>query len=127
MTRTQTALLLVVVTIAAYAALLGWDTGYDTNPVTGEVTGPYQPWQVITLALVVGALAAWAGWRGHLVVALIVLPLTLVVAFLVLTVRGQDQTGLFIVGALFMLVGSAVGVGVVSGVAALLGRRSGGA
>lgn len=124
MSRNWTGLLLVVITAIAYAGLLGWDTSYQTDPVTGEVTGPYQAWQVITLALVIGALAAWAGWYGHLVLALVVIPTTLVVAFLALTVRGQDETGLFIAGALFLLVGSAFGVGVAGELAALLARRS---
>lgn len=125
MSRSWTGLLVAVITAIAYAALLGWDTGYQTDPVTGEISGPYQAWQVITLALVIGALAAWAGWNDHLALALLVIPTTLVIAFLVLTVRGQDETGLFIVGALLLLIGSAVGVGIAGGLAAGVARRGG--
>lgn len=122
------AFVLIMGTAIAYAALLGWDTTYDVDPVTQEVSGPYAAWQVLLLAAVVVGLTVWASWSGYFPVALWAIPLALVVAFIVVALRTEDQTGLFMVGALLMAIGSLAAVAIVGGLTLAVAsgvRRSG--
>ena len=65
MTRTRTLLggvLLAAVTIGTWAAWLGWESGYRTDPRTGATSGPYTVWQVVGAVLTLVVVAAVAGW-----------------------------------------------------------------
>jgi len=113
--RWGVAAILFVGTAIAYAGLLGWDRTYQTDPVTQEVSGPYEAWQVLLLGAVVVGLTVWASWKGHFLTALWAIPLALVVAFVIVAVLMADQTGLFMVGAILMAIGSVIGVAVLGG------------
>lgn len=54
--------------IATYVTLLGWDRSYDRDPVTGELSGPYELWQVVGCAVVL-AFIALAGGRFLMVLS----------------------------------------------------------
>ncbi|XVX20659.1 hypothetical protein ACQP1U_01895 [Actinomycetota bacterium] len=107
---------LALIAAAAYAAFLGWDDEYQTDPVTGQVAGPYAAWQVIGLALVIAVTAAVAGWHGQGRTAVLTMPVALTLAFIVSALLLPDETGLFLVGALLMLIGSLIGVAVAAGI-----------
>lgn len=118
-----------IVLVAVLAALvwfgwLGWDTEYQVDPATNETTGPYEPWQVIgcaasLLVLLVGAVLA--GVRPLLASAALTLAFTAAWTF---QAAATDDTGLFAVGALLVLVGLAVSSTVVSLVTAGLRRTT---
>ncbi|HQH06569.1 MAG TPA: hypothetical protein PK428_02070, partial [Phycicoccus sp.] len=71
--------------------------------------------QVLLLGAVVVGLTVWASWKGHFLTALWAIPLALVVAFVIVAVLMADQTGLFMVGAILMAIGSVIGVAVLGG------------
>ncbi|MCC2316151.1 hypothetical protein [Cellulomonas xiejunii] len=106
----------------SWFAWMGWDTQYRTDPATGAVTGPYEAWQVVGCAVclvVVTVLAArvLGAWRAAVTVAL---------AFTVawsLTQASTDESGLWLVGAALVLVGTGVGAAVVALVTVAVGRR----
>ncbi|WP_416901207.1 hypothetical protein [Micromonospora echinospora] len=103
----------------AYLAFLGWDREKDLDPVTGAETGPYEAWQVVGLALVVGALAFVAGRKHQVLAALVAIPVVLTLAFVVTAVTGPEP-GLWPIGAALTALGSAAGTAVV----ALIGRST---
>ena len=105
---------MAVVTVAAYLALLGWHHLQD-----------YEGWKVWTLIGLLAALAVWYGWRadpgaGTLTQAA---TLTLLWSFDAATDPGVEEPNLWPVGAMFVLVGTAVGAAVVSVLADGLRRR----
>jgi len=115
-------LLLSVLTVAAYVAWLAWDSTYQTDPVTGAVSGPYEAWQVVGCALTLGVLALLAGMRRRPGVALAVVPLVFTVAWSV-DAATTDESGLWLVGAVLVLAGSLAGVAAVAYPAAAWARR----
>ncbi|OZV74971.1 hypothetical protein CA850_29365 [Micromonospora echinospora] len=108
-----------VAAAVAYLAFLGWDREKDLDPVTGAETGPYEAWQVVGLALVVGALAFVAGRMHQVVPALAAIPVVLTLAFVITAVTGPEP-GLWPIGAVLMALGSAAGTAVM----ALIGRST---
>ncbi|TDB76417.1 hypothetical protein [Micromonospora sp. KC723] len=124
-TRSRTllsALALAAVTVATWAAWLGWNTGYRTDPVTGSTTGPYSVWQVAGCVLTLVLVAAVAGRRLR---PWLVAPV-MTVAFTAAWsghAAANDASGLWAVGALLVLVGTASGTTAVSLAADLLRRR----
>ena len=112
--------LLTLATALAYLAWLGWDQHKDIGP-DGE-TGPYQAWQVIGLVLTIGIIAAYAGWRGHPVEAIVVITLVLTIVWSIDAATDPEDDGLWPVGAFLLFIGSLVGVSVVALVADLVGR-----
>jgi hypothetical protein len=121
-----------VLVVAALSALLwyawmGWDSQYQVDPVTQVASGPYEAWQVIgcalsLLVLLVGALVA--GVRPLLASAALTLAFT---AAWTATAARQDETGMYGVGVIMLLVGLAAATAVVSlvvlGVRHLLAAR----
>ncbi|GGV01624.1 hypothetical protein GCM10010182_18970 [Actinomadura cremea] len=101
-TETAAFLLLAVAAAANWAAWLGWDQRYDLHP-DGRQTGPYQPWQVAGLVLVLVALTVAAAAFRH--------PVTAVAAPVLGTMTAlcadwsDDSSGLWAVGALPAFVG----------------------
>ena len=98
-------------TLAAYAAWLGWDQTKDLHPDSSR-TGPYQPWQVVGLALTLGLTAAAAGWRRRPALAAIVMTFVLTTSWILdaATEPPTDNDGLWPIGAFFVGVGSLVGL-----------------
>jgi hypothetical protein len=117
-------LLLAAATVGGWAAWLGWETGYRTDPVTGAVSGPYSWWQVAGCVVTLTAVAGLAGrWLHPLLVGPV-----MAVAFSVpwaVKAAGDDDTGLWVVGAGLVFVGTAVGAAAVAWGGRLLARRGG--
>ncbi|HEY1135240.1 MAG TPA: hypothetical protein VGE77_11765 [Nocardioides sp.] len=94
-----------VLSAAAWWAWLGWDDEYQVDPVTDVASGPYEAWQVagcVVTLLVVGVVAALR-WRPF--GTALVLPVAFTVAWSV-TSAAEDETGLWAVGAVLVLIGS---------------------
>ncbi|MFI7608417.1 hypothetical protein ACIBTV_25155 [Micromonospora sp. NPDC049366] len=109
-------LAVALLSVAAWYAWLGWDTGYREDPVTGTTSGPYQAWQVVgcvltLLVVFVGALLA--GVRPVLASAALTLAFT---AAWTVAAASRDDSGLYAVGAVLLLAGLAAGTAVVAAV-----------
>ncbi|MEU8393250.1 hypothetical protein, partial [Micromonospora sp. NPDC048843] len=123
-TRSTRALLgvlfLAAATVGAWILWLGWDTRYTVDAQTGASSGPYEPWQVIGCVLTLVLLAALAGTRlsPWLVAPVMTVAFTAVWSW---RAAGTDDSGLWVVGGILVLVGMAAGSTVVS----LAGRGGG--
>ncbi|MDT4987920.1 MAG: hypothetical protein QOI74_2014 [Micromonosporaceae bacterium] len=118
--------ILIALTVVTWWLWLGRDTTYQTDPVTGAATGPYEAWQVVGCVLSLAAIAVVGGW---------VLPPWAVVAAMTVSftvawswaAAVTDDTGLWLVGAVLVAVGLAAGSAALSfgarAVRALIGRR----
>ncbi len=119
---TLTTLTVVVLTVVAWWIFLGRDVVREVDPATGNVTGPYGAPQVIACVLVlialvvVGTLAAPA-WVAVLAVAV---PFT---AAWTIQAQATDDSGLWAVGAVLVLVGTLAGGAVVAVLTRLVARR----
>ncbi|QBR93164.1 hypothetical protein [Nocardioides euryhalodurans] len=114
----------VVLTAASFAAhwvWLGWDVEYDGDPSTGAVSGPYQVWQVAGCVLTLLGVAVVAGVRGHFWAATVVMPVAYTTA-LSLQAQASDESGLWLVGAILVLVGMSLAVPLVAGLASAVSR-----
>ncbi|MFD2763486.1 hypothetical protein [Micromonospora eburnea] len=122
-TRTLLGLLLVVATVGAWWAWLGWETGYTVDPETGAISGPYAGWQVVGVVLTLALLAAAGGWwlSPWLVAPAMTVAFT---AAWAAHAASTDDTGLWAVGAVLVLVGTAAGTTVVSLAARSARRRT---
>ncbi|WNB86533.1 hypothetical protein [Cellulomonas sp. ATA003] len=107
------AVALAALAAGCWFAWLGWDDTYQVDPATGVASGPYETWQVVgavvTLAVVAGVGARWAGARPTVVGV----TAGFTVAWSV-TAASADDTGLWLVGALLVLVGVALLSGLVA-------------
>ncbi|MFJ6464744.1 hypothetical protein ACIQM0_27580 [Streptomyces sp. NPDC091387] len=108
-------LALAVMTLAVWAAWLGWDQHRDVHP-DGSETGPYEAWQVIGLVLTLLAPVYWAASRRYIAGA--VLGVTGGLTAAAYYDWSDDSSGLFMVGVGMGMVGSLVVTGVVSAVIA---------
>lgn len=115
------ALVVAGVTVAAWAAWLGWDQGYDVR-ADGSVSGPYGAWQVAGLAVTLLAAVCCAAARGHSAAAVFGTTAGLTLAAYV--DWSDDASGLFMVGVALVMVGGFVASAVVSAVTDTL-RRDG--
>ncbi|MER5894644.1 hypothetical protein [Streptomyces sp. NPDC001876] len=114
-------LVLAVMTLAVWAAWLGWDQHRDVQP-DGSETGPYEAWQVIGLVLTLLAPVYWAASRRYLAGAVLGVPLGLTVA--AAYDWSDDSSGLFMVGVLMIMMGSLVVTGVATAVIASVKKRA---
>lgn len=113
--RTSTAvgfLLLATAAVANWAAWLGWDQQHDVNP-DGNVSGPYQPWQVIGFILVLTAITVAAAARRHPFIAATAPVLGTMVALC--SDWSDDASGLWAVGATLAFIGLMTGAIIISG------------
>lgn len=85
----------------------------------GNLHGPYEPWQVVTLCAVVGAAAAWAGWRRAGLLGSAAATATMTVAFSLDAATERENDGLWPVGALMVLIATFFG----SWICAIVGAR----
>ena len=119
---TLTTLTVVVLTVVAWWIFLGRDVVREVDPATGNVTGPYEAPQVIACVLVlaalvvVGTLSAPA-WAAVLAVAV---PFT---AAWTIQAQATDDSGLWAVGALLVLLGTLAGGALVAVVTRVVERR----
>jgi hypothetical protein len=113
---------LAAATAATYGAFLGWDQDKDLDPATGQLSGPYQAWQVVGCGVVLATLAFAAGWRGRMWLASIAVPAVLTACFAVDAATDADADGLWPVGAALVAIGSFAGTLGVAAVGAKVGR-----
>ena len=91
---------------AMWFAWLGWDDDYYLTK--GVEEGPYRAWQVVGCGLCVAALAVAAQLWARGFVAVPLLAAAAMVGFAVpwtVHATANDDSGLFVVGLLFLLVG----------------------
>ncbi|RAO22429.1 hypothetical protein [Micromonospora noduli] len=113
-------LFLAAATVGVWILWLGWDTEYTVDAQTGASSGPYEPRQVIGCVLTLVVLAALAATRlsPWLVAPVMTVAFTAAWSW---RAASTDDSGLWVVGAVLVLVGMAVGSALVS----LVGRRVG--
>ncbi|MFD0785370.1 hypothetical protein ACFQZ8_15795 [Micromonospora azadirachtae] len=114
-------LLLATATVGTWLAWLSWNTGYRIDQ-TGAVSGPYAVWQVAGCVLTLAVVAAAGGWwlSPWLVAPVMAVAFTVPWAG---QAASTDGSGLWVVGATLVLMGTAVGSGVISLGTHLLRRR----
>ena len=115
-------LLVGVLAALSWVAWMGWDQQYQTD-AAGNVSGPYETWQVVgcagsLLALFVGALLA--GVRPVPASAALVLAFT--VAWTV-QAAAEDETGMYGVGTVLLLIGLTAATAVVAAVTLAVRNR----
>ncbi|MFE0530306.1 hypothetical protein ACFW0V_22190 [Micromonospora parva] len=115
-------LFLAAATVGAWLLWLGWDDEYTVDAQTGATSGPYDPWQVIGCVLTLVLLAALAGARlsPWLVAPVMTVAFTAVWSW---RAASTDDSGLWVVGGILVLVGMAAGSTLVSLAARRLSRR----
>ncbi|GHG74630.1 hypothetical protein GCM10018779_51480 [Streptomyces griseocarneus] len=104
-------LVLAGVTMAVWAAWLGWDQHRDVHP-DGSTTGPYEAWQVIGLGVTLLALVYWAASRQAVAAAVLGTTTGLTVA--ASYDWSDDSSGLFAIGVGMVMIGSLVVTGLLS-------------
>lgn len=129
-TRPSPAIRLLVATLAlgAFAAAmwlswLGWDQEY--HQVDGVAQGPYRAWQVVGCALSIGLATVLAYLWVRSAWAIVVLAAAGVVGFAVpwtIHAASTDDSGLFMVGLLFLLVGGGIALVVLLSLTAAVAR-----
>ena len=99
---------IVAVTALAYTAFFAWDTSYDVDPVTGDVSGPYQPWQVICCAAVLIVLAVLTVRFGRRPTLVFLIPATFTLCWAIQAANSPGD-GLWPVGAILVALGTSAG------------------
>ncbi len=108
-------LISLLVGAAIWAAWLGWDHSYYYDAATGRNQGPYRPAQVVACAATVGLLTVLLALRWH---PLVVAAGVTVGFWIVWTVQAasEDETGLYAVGSILLLLGLVLGTSIASAV-----------
>ncbi|MDC0770000.1 hypothetical protein [Streptomyces sp. HD] len=107
-------LVLAGLSMAGWAAWLGWDQQYDVHP-DGSTTGPYAAWQVIGLVVTLLVPVYWAASRRYDVGAVLGTTVGLTVA--AYYDWSDDVTGMFGIGVAMIMMGT---FGVTGGLTALV-------
>ncbi|GLX00973.1 hypothetical protein [Microtetraspora sp. NBRC 16547] len=105
-------MILALASLVNYLAWLGWDQERDIEP-DGSLSGPYQPWQVAGLVIVLGILAAFAGRRDHPGIGTLSIAGVMWLSWSV-NAALSDNSGLWSVGAVALLPAVFFGVGLVA-------------
>jgi hypothetical protein len=106
--------------VASYLAWLGWDHKKTCVPGTFDLEGPYEPWQVIGLAVV----AVVVTLRYTASLAIVVIPLALTVVWSVDAASGRlPDANLWPIGAASLAVGSLAGIALTCAIATSLRDR----
>jgi hypothetical protein len=105
--RLSVLLVPALVAAAAWAAWLGWDQHRDVHP-DGSTTGPYEGWQVIGLVLTLLVPVYWAASRRSVEGAWLLTTLGTSLGLTVAAVYdwSDDASGLYVIGAGMVMVGS---------------------
>lgn len=122
--RALTLLALALFAAAMWAAWLGWDTEY--YELAGVTQGPYREWQVLGCGLSVTAGAVLAQVWHRAAEMVVPLAAAAIVGFSVpWTVRAMqtDDSGLFGVGLIMLLVGGGISLAVVLAITGAALRR----
>ncbi|MFE0257400.1 hypothetical protein [Streptomyces sp. NPDC059010] len=96
-------LVLAGLSLAGWAAWLGWDQHRDVHP-DGSTTGPYEAWQVIGLVLTLLVPVYWAASRWY--VAGAVLGTTAGLTVGAYYDWSDDASGLFVIGVAMIMMGT---------------------
>ncbi|MEU3744373.1 MULTISPECIES: hypothetical protein [Streptomyces] len=116
------ALVSAAVAMAVWAAWLGWDQHRDVHP-DGSTTGPYEAWQVVGLGLTLLAPVCWTAFREYAVAGVIGTTAGLTVA--AFYDWSDDASGLFLIGAIMVMIGTLALTSAVSALAAAVKRKRG--
>lgn len=113
--------LVAVLAAGCWWAWFAWDTERTTDPLTGATSGPWAAWQVLgcgvcLVALVVVATRWLPAW-----LVVVTVPCAFTVAWS--TTASGDGSGLWAVGAVLVLLGTAAGAALVALLAAAVRRR----
>ncbi|WP_218221187.1 hypothetical protein [Nesterenkonia sp. Act20] len=98
---------------AAWFAWMGWDQEYWEDPETGTPQGPYRAWQVIGCGVTLVAIGVWTS-RSRCWPAVLLLPPSFTLAWSI--TASEDDTGLWMVGAIMVLIGTSLGTAIVMGI-----------
>ena len=112
-------LALAVLAAAMWFAWLGWDDDYHL--VDGVPQGPYRAWQVVGCAVSIALAAVLAQLWVRRAWAMVLLAPAAVIGFAVpwgVDAAASDDSGLWVVGLVFLLVGGGVALLVVLAVTA---------
>jgi hypothetical protein len=122
--RSPTFLAVVLASTVAYGALLGWDQDKDVDP-NGGLTGPYQAWQVVLLAVVLAGAAVLVGWEQTPWIAAVAATVAMTVCFSVDAATDPPATndGLWPVGAFLVAIGTYLGMAAI-GLCALAAKKA---
>jgi hypothetical protein len=106
----RTAFGLMLFAAAMWFAWLGWDHEYYV--VDGVSQGPYRSWQVVGCGLAVTTATVFAYLRVRQTAAIFVLAIAADIGFAVPWAldASSDDTGMWVVGLIFLVVGSGVGL-----------------
>lgn len=128
MRKFMVAAVVAAFTALCYLAWLGWDQKKTRVPGTTSLEGPYEPWQVIGLAVTLAALAVLVAYQRMAVLAGVVIPVVLTIAWSVdaANYRSPDAN-LWPIGAALLAVGSIAGISFVCALSVgVRDRRRGG-
>lgn len=110
--------------VAMWFAWLGWDNEY--YQVDGVAQGPYRTWQVVGCGLSIATAAVLTHLWVRGVWAIFVLSAAAVTGFAVpwaLDASATDDSGLWVVGLLFLLVGGGLGLAVLLAIIGAVASR----
>ncbi len=114
---------LAAATAACWYGWLGWDHTYQVDPVTGVESGPYEAWQVVGCVVSLAAVALLAGIAARPWLPVLVVPPVFTLVWS-LDAAPSDDTGLWVVGAVLILVGLVGGSSLLGFVAFAVRRLS---
>jgi hypothetical protein len=98
---------MAIVAGADYLAWLGWHRHKHLN-AAGDLTGPYETWQVLgVIAVLVGAV--FFATRRRRPIATVSVPIVVTALFTIQAVSDEPNDGLWGVGALFLLAVASIG------------------
>jgi hypothetical protein len=114
-TQLLTIVAVAVVAVGGWLGFLGWHEQKHEVPGSTAVEGPYAAWQVVALALTLAVTVAVAAWLGIGTYAVLTAAVATTVMFSAdASTQPTIGANLWPVGALFLLIGALVGLGVVA-------------
>ncbi|MGH3913108.1 MAG: hypothetical protein ACRDTC_06820 [Pseudonocardiaceae bacterium] len=115
---------LAVATAASYLVWTAWNR-YREFDAQGSAESPYEPWQAsgLMLVLIVGVLAGVAGWRRCAWAAVLVIPTVLTLCISIIGATDPDGDGLWVIGAMLVMISSFLWVCLVAVPAEAISRR----
>ncbi len=110
-------ILIALLSAGLWFGWFAWDAEYQSDPVTGETTGPYEVWQGIGAFLCGLPVIGLAYRLLHFGVALLVLTAAFTLAW-ISTAFALATGPLWVIGAIYVAFGTTLGTAVMLGLAA---------